>query len=69
MHTTDISSKYNFDLVFEKLKQYNELHSLSDDDFLKPEEIIANDAIRKFSQICREMNDNHNDTSIYRTFC
>ena len=60
---------YDFSIVFEMVKQYNEENSLSEADFLKPEEIIANDEIRNFGQMCKEMNDNPNGTFIYHTFC
>lgn len=67
MNSTNLS-KNDFSIVFEKAKQYNEANLLSDDDFLKPEEIITNEEIRNFRQICQELNDNSNGIVIYKTF-
>jgi len=61
-------SKYDFSIVFDKAKQYNEINSLSDDDFLKPGEIITNEEIRNLGLICKELNNNYNETVIYQTF-
>jgi hypothetical protein len=67
MNTVNLSNG-DFSIVFDKVKQYNEANLLSDDDFLKPEEIITNEEIRNFGQICKELNDNSNETVIYQTF-
>ena len=50
MNTLIISSN-DFSIVFDKIRQYNEENSLSDNDFLKPEEIIENEEIRNFGQL------------------
>ncbi|GHT56584.1 hypothetical protein AGMMS49982_23490 [Bacteroidia bacterium] len=68
MNTNNLQ-KNDFSIVFDKVKQYNEVNLLSDDDFLKPEEIIANEDIRNLGQICRELHDNSQGIIIYQTFC
>ena len=67
MNTLIISSN-DFSIVFDKIRQYNEENSLSDNDFLKPEEIIENEEIRNFGQLCKELNDNSVVPVIYHTF-
>jgi len=67
MNTTNLP-KNDFSIVFEKVKQYNEINLLSENDFLKPEEIITNEEIRNFGQMCRELNDNSTGIVIYQTF-
>ena len=59
----------DFSIVFDKIKQYNKENVLSSNDFLKSEEIITNEEIRDFGQICRELNENSNGIVIYQTFC
>ena len=61
--------KNDFSIVFEKVKQYNDANLVSDNDFLKSEEIIQNEEIRILAQICKELNDSSNSTIIYQTFC
>jgi hypothetical protein len=68
MSTNNLSNN-DFSIVFEKVKQYNEANSLSENDFLQPEEIIENETIRDFGQICEELNDSTIETVIYQTFC
>jgi hypothetical protein len=58
----------DFSIVFDKVKQYNENNLLSEDDFLKPEEILAGEEIRNFGQICSELNESSQGTIIYQTF-
>jgi hypothetical protein len=58
----------DFSIVFDKIRQYNEENSLSDNDFLKPEEIVENEEIRNFGQLCKELNDNSVGNVIYHTF-
>ena len=58
----------DFSIVFEKVRQYNEENLLSDNDFLRPEEIIMNEEIRNFGQLCKELNDTSNGIVIYQTF-
>ena len=67
MNTTNLSNN-DFSIVFEKVRQYNEVNLLSDSDFLQPEEIITNEEIRNFGQMCKELNDNSNGIVIYHTF-
>jgi len=67
MNTTNLSNN-DFSIVFEKVRQYNEANLLSDSDFLQPEEIITNEEIRNFGQICRELNESSNGITIYQTF-
>lgn len=57
-----------FSIVFDKVKQYSEANLLSEDDFLKPEEILAGEEIRNFGQICSELNESSQGIIIYRTF-
>jgi len=68
MNTVNLPNN-SFTIVFDKIKQYKEENLLSDNDFLKPEEIVANSEIRDFEQICRELNNNSNGIVIYQTFC
>jgi len=65
---TDLS-KNDFSIIFDKVKQYNEANSLSDEDFLNNEKIIENEEIRILGQICKELNENSGGTIIYQTFC
>jgi hypothetical protein len=58
----------DFSIVFDKVKQYNEENLLSENDFLRPEEIIANEEIRTLGQICKELNEDTVGTIIYQTF-
>jgi hypothetical protein len=67
MSTTNLSNN-DFSIVFDKVKQYKEENLLSEDDFLKPEEIIVNEEIYNLGQICKELNDNTVGTVIYQTF-
>ena len=67
MTATNLSNN-DFSIVFEKVKQYNEANSLSDSDFLQWEEIITNEEIRNFGQICKELNEGSNGIVIYQTF-
>jgi hypothetical protein len=67
MYISDLS-KNDFSIVFDKIKQYNETNLLSENDFLKPEEIITNEEIRNFGQICKELNERAVETVIYHTF-
>jgi len=67
MTATNLSNN-DFSIVFEKVKQYNEANLLSDSDFLQWEEIITNEEIRNFGQICKELNDGSNGIVIYQTF-
>jgi hypothetical protein len=63
------STNNDFSIVFDKIKQYNEANMFSENDFLQPDEIIINDEIRNFGQICKEMNDSAVEIVIYQTFC
>jgi len=67
-NATDLS-KNDFSIIFDKVKQYNEANSLSDEDFLNNETIIENEEIRILGQICKELNENSGGTVIYQTFC
>ena len=58
----------DFSIIFDKVKQYNDENLLSDNDFLKPEEIITNEEIRNLSLICQELNESSNKVIVYRTF-
>ena len=58
----------DFSIVFDKIKQYHEENSTSNNIFLKPEEINTNDEIRDFGQICRELNNDSNGIVIYQIF-
>ena len=66
MNTTDLSNEFIF--VFDKVKQYNEENSLSNDDFLSAEEIIMTEEIRKLGEICEELNKDTLGEIIYQTF-
>ena len=68
MNTINLQNN-DFSIVFDKIKQYNEENALSSNDFLKSEEIITNEEIRDFGQICRELNEISNGIIIYQTFC
>ena len=68
MDTNNLSNN-DFSIVFDKVKQYNEANSLSENDFLPQKEIIVNEEIREFGQICKELNDSTVGNVIYRTFC
>jgi len=67
MNTLNLSNN-DFSIVFDKVKQYNEANLLSENDFLRPEEIITNEEIRNFGQMCKELNDSAVGTVIYQTF-
>ncbi|MDR0712691.1 MAG: hypothetical protein LBF89_00270 [Bacteroidales bacterium] len=63
-----VISSNDISAVLDKVRQYNEENLLSDNDFLKPEEIIENEEIRNFGQLCKELNDDSVGTFIYHTF-
>jgi hypothetical protein len=67
MNTNNLTNN-DFSIVFDKVKQYNDANLLSEDDFLKPEEILESEEIRNFGQICSELNDRSQGIIIYRTF-
>lgn len=57
----------DYSIIFDKVKEYNDDNFLTDADFLKPEEIIINDEIRDFIQICNELNSSVQG-AVYNTF-
>lgn len=64
---TSVYPGNDYTIIFDKMKQYNDDNLLTDADFLKSDEIIVNNEIRDFIQICKELNDS-SQGCVYDTF-
>lgn len=61
-------SKKDFSIIFEKIESYSRKDSSIEDNIISSDILQEDESIRAFSEICRKINSNENNPTIFTTF-
>jgi hypothetical protein len=67
MNTQENNNK-DFSIIFIEIEKYNQKDSSIKDNIIKDDELQLDESIRAFGEICREINSNESNSTVFMTF-
>lgn len=58
----------DFSIIFEEIEKFNQKDSSIKDNIIAEDVLQQDESIRAFSEICREINSNESNSTVFMTF-
>jgi hypothetical protein len=65
---TQENNNRNFSIIFDEIEKFNQKDSSIRDNIINEDELQQDESIRTFGEICREINSNESNSTVFMTF-
>jgi len=66
--STQENNNRDFSIIFIEIEKYNQKDSSIKDNIINDDELQQDESIRAFGEICREINSNESNSTVFMTF-
>lgn len=66
--STQENNNKDFSIIFIEIEKYNQKDSSIKDNIINDDELQLDESIRAFGEICREINSNESNSTVFMTF-